>query len=172
MEDNFRLSVYCSCLAILNSILSVIENSNLQIFNQIVFILYRGSVFGWYLTTLTATFPMEYFGRLYGLGTVRLLTKNQSLNLFKTLSALIAPIVRPLEAWATSSVNENGITSYTTVFCFLIFLGAITFFHLIVLIKDKSTFLPINITETSDISKPGTDSTENSEDYKVNSSSA
>ena len=113
---------------------------------------------------------MEYFGRLYGLGTVRLLTKNQPLKLFKTLSALIAPIVRPLESWATSSVNENGITSYTTVFCFLIFLGAITFFHLIVLIKDRSTFHPIITTESSDILKAGTDFTESSEDYKVDSS--
>ena len=66
----FRLLIYCSSLAILCSIISVIENTNIQIFNQIVFILYRGSVFGWYLTTLTATFPMKYFGRLYGLGVV------------------------------------------------------------------------------------------------------
>ena len=70
-SSNFRLSIYCSGLAILTSVIAVIENTNLQIFNQIVFILYRGSVFGWYLTTLTATFPMKYFGRLYGLGVVR-----------------------------------------------------------------------------------------------------
>ena len=55
----------------LTSIIAVIQNTDIQIFNQIVFILYRGSVFGWYLTTLTATFPMKYFGRLYGLGVVR-----------------------------------------------------------------------------------------------------
>ena len=33
----FRLSVYCGFMAIFNSILSVIENTNLIVFNQIVF---------------------------------------------------------------------------------------------------------------------------------------
>ena len=58
------------------------------------------------LTTLTATFLMKYFGRLYGLGVLRFSMnfEFEVLKLFKTLSSAIARIVRPLEAWARSSI--------------------------------------------------------------------
>ena len=93
------------------------------------------------------------------------LQKNPRLNHFKTLSSLIAPIVRPLESWARSSVNEKRTTSYTTVYYFLISLGAITFLHIIVIIRDRSTLHIINIAkETGDTSKLKiTDSTGSSE---------
>ena len=89
-SSNFRLSIYCSSLAMLTSIIAVIQNTDIQIFNQIVFILYRGSVFGWYLTTLTATFPMKYFGRLYGLGVVRF-SMNYEFQLLKLSLRLYRP---------------------------------------------------------------------------------
>ena len=64
---------------------------------------------------------------------------------FQTLSSAIAPIVRPLESWARSSVEENGITSYTTVYYFIICLGAITLLHIISITRQRTSLHLINI---------------------------
>jgi len=73
---------------------------------------------------------------------------------FKTLSSTIAPIVRPLESWARSSIDESGITSYTTVYYFIICLGALTLLHIISIIRQRTSLHLINImAETGDTSE-------------------
>ena len=81
------------------------------------------------------------------------------------MSSLIAPLVRPLESWARLSIKENGSTSYTTVYYFLIFLSVFTFLHIISIIRDRSTLHIISIVkETGNTSKQEmTDSSDSSE---------
>ena len=90
---------------------------------------------------------------------------------------MIAPVVRPLESWARSSVNSDGNTSYTDVYYFLIFLGSLTFLHIISLKLDDSSIPPIIMKKDSDQSFDGcnelqtTDSTELSSQETCNGSS-
>ena len=84
---------------------------------------------------------------------------------FQTLSAVIAPIVRPLEAWARSNTDDNHTTSYTTVNYFLIGLGGCTFLHILSVMMDRSSLHLVNIIdETARASNLSADAPETPEE--------